>query len=95
MFGIVWPPPNFQHVALSNMQPTCWIVQHLSFGRAFRLVLKERLSETRKWSVEGGRQENNASFRFNTRRTRFAANVQGKSALFSRESWQFYTISVH
>ena len=35
MFGIVWPPPNFQHVGLSNMKPTCWIVQHLSFGRAF------------------------------------------------------------
>ena len=34
MFGIVWPPPKFQHVALSNMQPTCCIVQHLSFGRA-------------------------------------------------------------
>ena len=34
MLGIVWPPPNFQHVALSNMQPTCWIVQHSSFGRA-------------------------------------------------------------
>ena len=36
MFGIVWPPPNFQHVALSNMQPTCWIVQYLSFGRVLR-----------------------------------------------------------
>ena len=36
MFGIVWPPPNFQQAALSNMQPTCWIVQHLSFGRAFK-----------------------------------------------------------
>ena len=36
MFGIVWPPPNFQHVALSNMQPTCWIIQHLSFDRALR-----------------------------------------------------------
>ena len=34
VFGIVWPPPNFQHVGLSNMQPTCWIFQNLSFGRA-------------------------------------------------------------
>jgi len=34
MFGIVWPPPNFQHVEPSNTQPTCLIVQHLSFGRA-------------------------------------------------------------
>ena len=36
LFGIVWPPPNFQHVGPSNTQLTCWIVQHLSFGRAFR-----------------------------------------------------------
>ena len=40
MFGIVWPPPNFQHVALSNMQPTCWIVQHLSFGRALTVLIQ-------------------------------------------------------
>ena len=52
---------------------------------ALRLALKERLRGTRKWSIEGGGHEN--SFQLKTRRTRFAANVQGKSVFFfPRES---------
>ena len=47
MFGIVWPPPNFQHVALSNMQPTCWIVQHLSFGRALIFYISQLMRYAR------------------------------------------------
>lgn len=36
MLSNVWQPPNFQHIGLSNMQPTRSIVQHLPFGQALR-----------------------------------------------------------
>ena len=61
MFGIVWPPPNFQHVALSNMQRTCWIVHIYRLAGPSVKWQNIRVRLIARWNIHSSQKQNKSN----------------------------------